>query len=167
MSTEKKCQLLGQLDLEALGTIWMKVQMEEGWIVKIDLSLSRPSGQTENGDLDLVKEFKKLLSGMGLEKFPLPYKLEGTPFQKRIYHLAAQIPAGVTVSYGELAKLAGCRAPRAVGQALKKNPLPIIIPCHRIIGKDGSLTGFASGIAIKKMLLEYERMKKNESSHNE
>ncbi len=104
---------------------------------------------------------------MGLEKFPLPFKLMGTDFQKRIWHLTTTIRHGTTLSYGELAKLCCCNSPRAVGQALKRNPLPIIVPCHRVVGKDGSLTGFSGGIETKRMLIQFERIMRNENSSNE
>lgn len=81
-----------------------------------------------------------------------------TEFQQQVYQAACAIPHGQTVSYGELAKRLGKPgAGRAVGRALGANPLPIIIPCHRVVGADGSLTGFTGGLDTKKKLLDLEK----------
>lgn len=93
-----------------------------------------------------------------LKKFDLALELSGTGFQKRVWKELEKVPYGTTVSYGELAKRTGNpKACRAVGMANGKNSIPIVIPCHRVIGKDGSLTGFSSGLDIKKRLLELEK----------
>ena len=82
----------------------------------------------------------------------------GTEFQKRVWKALLTIPYGETMSYGELAKKIGePKAVRAVGAANGQNPIPIIVPCHRVIGSDGSLTGFGGGIENKKKLLELEK----------
>lgn len=94
-----------------------------------------------------------------LTAFDIDMELKGTHFQKTIWKELAKVPYGATVSYGELAKKAGNpKASRAVGMANAKNPIPIIIPCHRVIGKDGSLTGFGGGLDVKKQLLELENV---------
>jgi len=80
-----------------------------------------------------------------------------SPFTQRVYSSLLQVPAGKTVSYGELAALAGSpKGARAVGAAMAKNPLPIFIPCHRVIGSDGGLCGFGGGLPLKKRLLSFE-----------
>jgi len=90
-------------------------------------------------------------------EFDLPLKPEGTPFQMAVWQALLAIPYGETISYGELAKRVGNpNASRAVGAANGANPLPIIIPCHRVIGADNSLTGFGGGVEIKEFLLEHE-----------
>jgi methylated-DNA-[protein]-cysteine S-methyltransferase len=82
----------------------------------------------------------------------------GTPFQHEVWRALRKIPAGTTISYGELAKRVGRpSASRAVGAANGANPIPIVVPCHRVIGANGSLTGFGSGLPRKKWLLEHER----------
>ena len=80
----------------------------------------------------------------------------GTAFQRRVWEELGTVPFGETVSYGELAKRAGCGSPRAVGQAVHNNPVAVMIPCHRVIGADGSLTGFAGGLDVKRRLLTLE-----------
>lgn len=96
-----------------------------------------------------------------LTRFNLELKLDGTPFQKKVWQALVDIPYGQTLSYGELAeKIGNPKASRAVGMANGKNPVSIIIPCHRVIGKNGSLTGFGGGIEIKKQLLELEKKNK-------
>jgi methylated-DNA-[protein]-cysteine S-methyltransferase len=90
-------------------------------------------------------------------RFELPLAPVGTPFQQRVWSALAEIPFGATISYLELARVVGdARAVRAVGGANGRNPLPIVLPCHRVIGSDGSLTGFGGGIERKRWLLEHE-----------
>ena len=93
-----------------------------------------------------------------LVTFDLPFELQGTEFQRRCWLALASIPYGQTVSYGEQARRLGLAgdAARAVGAANGRNPLPIVLPCHRVIGADGSLTGFGGGLHVKRYLLEHE-----------
>ena len=91
-------------------------------------------------------------------QFDLPITPQGTTFQRLVWQELCKIPYGETASYGTIAQRIGKpKACRAVGMANSRNPIPIIIPCHRIIGKDGSLTGFGGGLPVKKQLLELER----------
>lgn len=90
--------------------------------------------------------------------FGLPLRPRGTAFQMRVWQTLATIPYGRTWSYKQLAAACGnARAMRAVGAANGRNPLPIVLPCHRVIGADGSLTGFGGGIDCKRWLLQHER----------
>ena len=92
-----------------------------------------------------------------LQTFDLPIALTGTSFQCEVWNMLRHIPFGVTCSYAELAERIGRPAAvRAVGAANGQNPIPIVIPCHRVIGKDGSLTGFGGGIKMKEWLLRHE-----------
>lgn len=92
-----------------------------------------------------------------LHRFELALAPEGTPFQLQVWSALRTIPYGETVSYGELARRLGrSKASRAVGAANGRNPIPIVIPCHRVIGSNGSLTGFGGGLAIKRRLLKLE-----------
>lgn len=93
-----------------------------------------------------------------LEDFDLPLAPEGTDFQRNVWRNLCGIPFGETISYGELAKRVGNpKASRAVGAANGQNPIPIIIPCHRVVGSDGKLTGFGGGLPIKEKLLALEQ----------
>lgn len=86
-----------------------------------------------------------------------PLDPQGTPFQLAVWRLLRQIPRGASSSYGELAGALGQpTASRAVGAAVGRNPIGILVPCHRVIGKDGSLTGYAGGLALKTKLLQAE-----------
>jgi methylated-DNA-[protein]-cysteine S-methyltransferase len=92
-----------------------------------------------------------------LKQFTLKLAPQGTPFQLDVLRALQEVPYGETISYGELAKRIGRpNASRAVGGANARNPLPIVIPCHRVIGSDGNLVGFGGGLDIKKKLLDLE-----------
>jgi O-6-methylguanine DNA methyltransferase len=89
--------------------------------------------------------------------FDLPLELRGTPFQKEVWTAVARIPYGVATTYGEIAEQIGRpEAARAVGAAVGANPVPVIVPCHRVIGADGSLTGYGGGLEVKAALLALE-----------
>ncbi len=95
-------------------------------------------------------------------EFDLPIKLDGTEFQNKVWNYLKEIPYGETVSYSELAEALNIPgAARAVGQANNKNPISIVIPCHRVISADGSLNGYADGIWRKRWLLNHEMGKTN------
>jgi methylated-DNA-[protein]-cysteine S-methyltransferase len=96
--------------------------------------------------------------GGELEAFDLPLAPVGTPFQLAVWRRLCEIPYGETISYGELARCLGNpNASRAVGLANGANPIPIVIPCHRVIGSNGKLTGYGGGLPIKEKLLALER----------
>lgn len=89
--------------------------------------------------------------------FDLPLKPQGTPFQQKVWSALADIPYGQTITYGELARRVGCpKGSRAVGQANHRNPLPILLPCHRVVGAGGTLTGYGGGLELKEWLLRLE-----------
>jgi O-6-methylguanine DNA methyltransferase len=91
------------------------------------------------------------------EKFNLPIGLAGTPFQLRVWREISLIPYGQTLTYGEIARRIGApRSVRAVGTAAGRNPLCWIVPCHRVVGRDGSLTGYAGGLRRKEAFLAFE-----------
>lgn len=91
------------------------------------------------------------------QAFDLPLAPEGTEFQREVWHALSTIPWGSTLSYGQLAQRIGRpRAVRAVGAANGRNPLPIVLPCHRVIGSNGALTGFGGGLPVKEALLHLE-----------
>ncbi|MFG1932116.1 methylated-DNA--[protein]-cysteine S-methyltransferase [Mycobacterium sp. NPDC048908] len=89
--------------------------------------------------------------------FTLATRLHGDEIQQRIWHLLSTIPYGETISYGELAAVVGDgTTAREVGQVVGRNPLSIVVPCHRVVGKNGNLTGYAGGLKRKQLLLELE-----------
>jgi len=106
----------------------------------------------------LERARQELLEYFACERqaFDLPLALGGTPFQRAVWAALCRIPAGETRSYGALAGEVG-GGPRAVGAANARNPVSIVVPCHRVVGADGSLTGYAGGEAAKRWLLEHER----------
>jgi methylated-DNA-[protein]-cysteine S-methyltransferase len=104
----------------------------------------------------VVGELEEYFAGQR-ERFDLPLAFGGTGFQREVWNALLTIPYGETVSYKELAERIGRpKAVRAVGAANGANPIPIIVPCHRVIGNDGSLTGFGGGLPLKRRLLELE-----------
>ena len=113
-----------------------------------------------NHDLPIFAETRRWLdgyfSGMNPGFLP-PLNPQGTPFQQKVWQELLNIPYGTTVSYGEIARRIGCRSAQAIGQAVHRNPIAILIPCHRVIGADGSLTGYASGLDMKRCLLQLEK----------
>ena len=107
--------------------------------------------------LEAARQLDAYFAG-ALRAFDLPLMPEGTDFQRRCWNALLEIPYGETVSYGEIARRIGRpRATRAVGMANHNNPISIIIPCHRVIGKNGSLTGYGGGLENKKWLLSLEQ----------
>jgi len=106
---------------------------------------------------EAIRQLRAYFAGE-LESFDLPLAPEGTPFQLGVWRRLCEIPYGETISYGELARRIGNpKASRAVGLANGSNPIPIIIPCHRVIGSNGKLTGYGGGLPIKEKLLALER----------
>jgi methylated-DNA-[protein]-cysteine S-methyltransferase len=105
---------------------------------------------------DTVQQLREYFAGKRRD-FDLPLAPAGTAFQRSVWRCLEQIPYGVTISYSDLAKRAGKpKASRAAGQANGKNPLPIVIPCHRVIAADGTLGGFGGGLPTKVTLLRLE-----------
>lgn len=106
---------------------------------------------------DVIGQLEAYFAGE-LRSFNLRLAPEGTAFQIKVWKALRTIPYGETISYGELARRVGnVRASRAVGAANGRNPLPIVIPCHRVIGADGTMTGYGGGVPIKEALLALER----------
>jgi len=108
---------------------------------------------------EAINELNEYLDG-NRSSFDLPLEPKGTEFQKKVWNALKEIPYGETRSYGEIAKIIGNeKAARAVGMANNKNPIAIIVPCHRVIGANGKLVGYAGGLDLKEKLLQLERMK--------
>lgn len=138
-----------------------RVSLRNQHVIGVHLLAKRPTRMTPPSSefgRRVEKSLEQYLSGKKV-KFDFPLDLSGgTKFQTSVWKALLKIPFGETRSYGELAKMCGRpKAARAVGNALGANPIPIIIPCHRIIAGDGSLGGFSSGPALKRRLLSIER----------
>ena len=116
-----------------------------------------PAWQEDTGLLDSAKhQLQEYFQGQR-QSFTLPLAPPGTPFQQRVWQELQRIPFGTTLTYRELAQCLGMpQAARAVGHANGRNPLAIVIPCHRLIGSDGHLRGYAGGITLKQRLLQHE-----------
>lgn len=136
----------------------LEIEEQSSKITNITLVTRRekPVGKTL-----LLEKCKKQLTEYFLrvrKDFDMEIELIGTEFQKQVWHELLKIPYGKTVSYSEIAlAIQNPKAVRAVGGAIHHNPLLIIVPCHRVIGKNGSLTGFACGIEVKEKLLQLEK----------
>lgn len=125
-----------------------------------ELKFGEPKESINHPDLSIFKEtrrwFDLYFSGKKPDFTP-QLNPQGTPFQQKVWQELLKIPYGETTTYGAIAKHINCRSAQAVGQAIHCNPIAIIIPCHRVIGADGSLTGYASGLDIKQQLLSLEK----------
>ncbi|OOM11955.1 methylated-DNA--[protein]-cysteine S-methyltransferase [Clostridium saccharobutylicum] len=144
--------MIGELAIEENGLAITKV-----FLVDKDIE----EEPVEKNETELLKEAIKQLNEYfdGKRKeFNLPLAPKGTEFQKKVWNALKEIPFGETRSYGEIARRIGNeKASRAVGMANNKNPIMIIIPCHRVIGANGKLVGYAGGIDIKEKLLNLEK----------
>lgn len=138
---------------------WLQIVADQEGITAIRF-LDKAPTEFMTPTLPHLKEAYKQLSEYFQGKrvaFSLPLKPDGTEFQKSVWSRLGEIPYGKTVSYKDLALSIGRpKATRAVGMANNKNPLPIVIPCHRVIGASGDLTGYASGVDVKERLLKIE-----------
>jgi methylated-DNA-[protein]-cysteine S-methyltransferase len=122
---------------------------------------ARPAGERDDAD-PLLREAARQLAAYfarDLKEFDLPLAPVGTAFQRRVWEQLSLIGYGQTASYGEIARRLGmtAAASRAVGLANGRNPIPIVVPCHRVVGANGTLTGYAGGIERKQLLLELEQ----------
>jgi len=126
-----------------------------GWVQRhAPGSKPRPN---PDANLEFSNQVLEFIDGKR-ETFELPVDLRATPFQERVFKIVCEIPFGETLSYAEVAARAGApKASRAVGAALGANPLPLVIPCHRVVGSRGKLQGYAGGLAVKAKLLAAEQ----------
>jgi methylated-DNA-[protein]-cysteine S-methyltransferase len=127
----------------------------DGVLRRLDFT-SAPSDTTTPLLREAERQLRAYFAGE-LRQFDLPLDPQGTPFQQQVWAALREIPYGEVRSYGQIAAAIGNpKACRAVGMANHRNPLPILIPCHRVCGSDGSLTGYGGGIERKQWLLELE-----------
>ena len=151
-----------------IGTIRIEVQelhlTSISW-PELTASCATPQAPMGQGDTpeavalldEAARQLEEYFAGRR-RSFDLPLRSPGTPFQERVWRTLAEVPYGGTWSYQQLARTAGLfRAVRAVAQAVAANPLPILVPCHRIVRSDGHLGGYAGGRARKRWLLDLER----------
>ena len=140
-------EILLTSDGEALTGLWFARKIgSESLVLKPELPIF---AQTENW-------LHRYFGGKTPDPKEIPIRLNGSDFAVGVWEALRRIPYGETVSYGELARSIGCRSAQAVGGAVGRNPVSIIVPCHRVIGADGSMTGYAGGIERKVALLRLE-----------
>ena len=139
---------------------WLRLTANEHALERIDFSEEPGTTATRSEILqEAVRQLNEYFSGSRLT-FDLPLHLQGTPFQQQVWSALLQVPYGQTASYKDIAQAIGKpKAVRAVGMANGRNPIPIIVPCHRIIGADGQLVGYSSGLWRKEWLLKHEKAK--------
>ncbi len=139
----------------AFGNV--KIEAIDNQISRLDLTNEDPLESNSPVLIEAGREIRDYFSGKKVD-FNLPLNPIGTPFQRSVWQALTKIPYGQTRSYQDIAIAIGnIKAVRAVGGAVNKNPIMIMIPCHRVIGKDGSLVGFYGGLALKQRLLDLER----------
>jgi methylated-DNA-[protein]-cysteine S-methyltransferase len=138
---------------------WIKIISSDSAILSVDFE--KKVGDNSKSIPPMLKEAVKQLDEYfkGSRKvFTVKTKASGTPFQMKIWNAMSKIPYGKTATYQEMAAMAGNpKAARAAGGACHRNPLGVIVPCHRVIGSDGSLTGFGGGLDLKEKLLNHEK----------
>lgn len=141
-----------------IGKLWLSA--ENGRLVSLSFNEKTADKEISEPVLnEAVKQLSEYFVG-SRRTFSLPLEPRGTEFQRAVWNELLKIPFGETKTYGEIAAAMGKpKASRAVGMGCNRNPIAIIIPCHRVVGKNGSLTGFAGGLDVKGKLLEHEGMK--------
>lgn len=139
----------------------VKIVEEENKIIRISFDEEENLGEFELKNTLLLNQATNQLDEYfegKRKRFDLPLNPNGTEFMIKVWKALEEIPYGETVSYKQIAeKIGNSKASRAVGMANNKNPIPIIIPCHRVIGANGKLVGYALGLEMKKLLLELEK----------
>ena len=135
----------------------IKIAQEGDAIVEINVTDSEKESERETPLIKkTIKELKEYLEGKR-KIFDIPIDTQGTEFQEKVWNALLEIPYGETKSYEDIAKMVGCpKGARAVGMANHNNKIIIIIPCHRVIGKNGKLVGYAGGLPVKEKLLQIE-----------
>ena len=137
----------------------LRLHAQAGLLTAIDFDASPRGEPVSDAVLDAAeRQLTEYFAGER-QQFDLPLASEGSEFQKKVWAELQRIPYGDTASYGDIARRLGYEPviSRAVGVANASNPLPIVVPCHRVVGSDGSLTGYAGGVERKRALLELER----------
>ena len=132
-----------------------------GFITNLWFAVEQVPQNIKLSETALIREAFRQLDAYfagGLREFTLPLAPKGTVFMRRVWRALGEIPYGTTVAYRDIATAAGNpKAARAVGMANNRNPIPVFIPCHRVIGSDGGLAGYRGGLDLKRQLLDLER----------
>ena len=135
----------------------LRIAEEDGFLTRIDRTQEPLCAAGSPLLTEAVRQLRAYFDGT-LTAFDLPLKTQGTAFQERCWAALRDIPYGATVTYGEQARRIGSpKASRAVGGANHHNPISIVIPCHRVVGANGSLTGYGGGLDMKEWLLNHEK----------
>jgi methylated-DNA-[protein]-cysteine S-methyltransferase len=137
----------------------LRLHAHAGLLTAIDFDASPRSAPVADPMLDEAEQQLREYFAGDRQEFDLPLASEGSEFQKKVWAELQRIPYGEVASYGDIARRLGYEPviSRAVGVANASNPLPIVVPCHRVVGSDGSLTGYAGGVERKRALLDLER----------
>ncbi|WP_132149621.1 methylated-DNA--[protein]-cysteine S-methyltransferase [Kribbella antiqua] len=147
---------IGDLTLVASAHALVGVYFPHHWVKPASETLGDRVEATDPVIAEAARQLDEYLTGERTS-FDLPTVLRGDEFQRRVWSLLEEIPYGETTSYGEIAQQLGeGETAQAVGKAVGQNPLSIVVPCHRVVGKNGSLTGYAGGLKRKQFLLELE-----------
>jgi len=158
--------VVGINDKSQIFGLWFEGQKYFPRLAQDALFITDEASEMNTVIRELAKQLREYEAGKR-KVFELPLAPEGTTFRKQVWHILNEIPYGETVTYGEIAdKIASMRrkksmSAQAVGGAVGHNPISIIVPCHRVIGSDGSLTGYAGGLDKKELLLAHERKHKH------
>lgn len=141
----------------------LQIEIEDDTIIRISFC-DHALNHVVEGDFqaEIIQQLESWFCGKRLD-IDLAFFATGTPFQLKVWEETMRIPYGKTISYAEIAKRIGREnAVRAVGAALRANPVPLLIPCHRVIGSNGNLTGYAGSIPVKALLLNLEQQYSSE-----
>jgi methylated-DNA-[protein]-cysteine S-methyltransferase len=143
-------------DLQVRSGLSISIQTGPEGVRRIEFGSRSVHNHTSPVMRETLRQLRSYFSG-DLQDFDVPLEIVGTDFQKRVWRALRTIPYGETRSYTQIAELIGApRAVRAVGAANGSNPIPIIVPCHRVIGASGKLVGFGGGLEWKRLLLDLE-----------
>jgi methylated-DNA-[protein]-cysteine S-methyltransferase len=149
----------GSIVVECAPDLRLRLVAGDGGLRSIDFDAARPADGEAHGNAllrEAARQLRAYFAG-ALRQFTIPVDLGGTDFQKRVWRELVRIPYGEIRSYAQVAAAIGSpRAVRAVGAANGANPIPIVVPCHRVIGSSGRLVGYGGGLALKQRLLEIE-----------
>lgn len=156
MVGKQKCMRYGQYMETKIGRLYLAE--EDGCLMRLDGGEAGPEDRLQATPLldKAVRQLEEYFAGKR-QRFSLPLHMQGTEFQKKVWQALTQIPYGETCTYGEIAKAVGSLGgARAVGGACNRNPIMIVVPCHRVIGADNKLVGFGGGLEMKEALLAHE-----------